>query len=64
MKKIYTGLYIVITILISFQNNGLSQTKLGIRGGLNLANISEDLGGTQSFDFEGTPLEITLNKAS
>ena len=64
MKKIYTGLFIVITILISFQNNAFSQTRLGIRGGLNLANINEDLGGTQSFDFEGTPLEITLKQSN
>jgi len=64
MKKMYTVLLVIATILVSINSIGLSQTKLGIRGGLNLANISEDLGGTENIDFEGIPLEITLSQSS
>jgi hypothetical protein len=64
MKKMYTVLFVIATILVSINSIGLSQTKLGFRGGLNLANISEDLGGTETFDFEGEPLEITLTQSS
>ena len=64
MKKMYAVLLVIATILVSINSIGLSQTKLGMRGGLNLANISEDVGGTETFDFEGTPLEITLNQAN
>jgi len=64
MKKMYTVLLVIATILVSINSIGLSQTKLGIRGGLNLANVSEDFGGTESFDFEGLPLQITLSQSS
>jgi len=64
MKRMYTILVFLTIILVSFSTISFSQTKLGIRGGLNLANISEDLGGTETFDFEGEPLEITLNQSS
>ena len=64
MKKMYAILFVFATILVSINSIGLSQTKLGIRGGLNLANVSEDFGGTESFDFEGEPLEITLSQSS
>lgn len=64
MKNLVTFVFLVAIILTSFNSSGLSQVKLGARGGLNLANISEDLGGTETIDFEGTPLEIRLNHTS
>ena len=64
MKKMCTILLVLVTIFVSLNTIGLSQTKLGIRGGLNLANVSEDFGGTESFDFEGLPLQITLSQTS
>jgi hypothetical protein len=64
MKKMYTLFLLIATILVSINSIGLSQTKLGIRGGLNLANVSEDLGGTEYFDFEDTPFEITLSQSN
>jgi len=64
MKNNYTTSVILAIVFILLSTIGLSQTKLGIRGGLNLANISEDLGGTESFDFEGLPLEITLSQSN
>ena len=60
MKKFFTLLF----ILFAFVSFSQAQVKLGPRGGLNLANVSEDLGGTQSFDIEGTPLEITLKQSN
>ena len=60
MKKFFTLLF----ILVAFVTFSQAQIKIGPRGGLNLANISEDLGGTQSFDFEGTPLELTLKQSN
>jgi len=64
MEKMYTVLLVIAAILVSINSIGLSQTKLGIRGGLNLANVSEDFGGTESFDFEGLPLQITLSQSN
>lgn len=64
MKKMYTTFLVIATILVSINTIGFSQTKVGIRGGLNLANVSEDFGGTESFDFEGLPLQITLSQTS
>jgi len=64
MKRMHTILVVLTITLVSLSTLSLSQTKLGIRGGLNLANISEELGGTESFDFEGTPLEITLSQSN
>lgn len=60
MKNLITFVFVVAIIFISFNSIGISQVKLGVRGGLNLANVSEDLGGTETFDFEGLPLQITL----
>ena len=64
MKKMYIGLLVIATILVTITSIGFSQTKVGIRGGLNLANISEDFGGAETFDFEGIPLQINLSQAS
>jgi len=64
MKKMYTTILVIAAILVSVNSIGLSQVKLGIRGGLNLANISEDVGGTETLDIEGELLEITLNQSS
>lgn len=64
MKNLITSIFFGAIIFTSFNSIGLSQVKLGVRGGLNLANINEDLGGTELFDFEGIPLEITLSKSS
>jgi len=64
MKKMYTVLLFIATILVSINSIGLSQTKVGIRVGLNLGNVSEDLGGTETIDFEGMPLALTLRQSN
>jgi len=64
MKKIYSVSLFILTILVLISSIGFSQVKLGVRGGLNLANVSEDLGGTETFDFEGLPLQITLDQSN
>ena len=64
MKKMYTVLLVIAAILVSINSIGLSQTKIGIRGGLNLANVSEDVGGTESIDFDGLAIPITLSQSS
>jgi len=64
MKNLFTLFFLVAIIFTSLNSIGLSQVKLGVRGGLNLANVSEDLGGTETFDFEGIPLQITLDQSN
>lgn len=64
MKRNYTIPFILIFALTLLSTVSLSQIKFGVRGGLNLANVSEDLSGTESIDFEGTPILLTLNQAN
>jgi hypothetical protein len=64
MKRIYTILMILSIALTLLNNVVFSQIKFGLRGGLNLANVSEDLGGTETVDFEGTPIQINLNQTN
>jgi len=55
----------LILIFIMFSSLSLmAQTKFGIRGGVNLVNVNEDLGGTEVVDFNGEPIEITLNQSN
>jgi hypothetical protein len=54
----------VILIVISFCSPGYSQVKFGFRGGLNLANVSEDLGGTEAIDFDGVPIVVDINQSN
>lgn len=64
MKNLVASVFLIAIIFTSFNSIGLSQVKLGVRGGFNLANISEDLGGTETFDFEGIPLQIMLDQSN
>jgi len=64
MKKLVTIVSLVLIYVTFYSSVGLSQVKLGVRGGLNIANINEDLGGTESIDFEGTPLDVTLEQST
>ena len=64
MKRMYTVLMLLTITFLSLSSTILSQTKLGIRGGLNLANVSEDLGGTETIDIEGTELTLELSQSN
>lgn len=64
MRKIFIVLIVIVPNLVLFNTISFSQTKFGIRGGLNFANVSEDLGGTESFDFEGTNLKLPLEQTN
>lgn len=63
MKTVLTNLVLVTICVILLCTIGLSQTKLGIRGGLNLANINHDFSGTESFDFEGSTFLETVSQS-
>ena len=56
---VFLSLSIIVLCTISF-----AQTNIGIRGGLNIANINEDLSGTETYDFEGANLIETLSQSS
>jgi Outer membrane protein beta-barrel domain len=62
--RIYRIIIILVMTLTSITTISLSQTRFGFRGGLNLANISEDLGGTEMVDFEGTSLPLKLAQSN
>jgi len=62
-KNIFISLMVTF-IVISFCSPGYSQARFGFRGGLNLANLSEDLGGTETIDFEGIPIGLTMNQSN
>ena len=63
MKRFFINLVVVTICVIIVSALGVSQTKLGIRGGLNLANINEDFGGTDTFDFEGSTFLQTVTQS-
>jgi len=63
MKRVFSNLLIINICIISFCAIGLSQTKIGLRGGLNLANINEDLSGNDSFEIEGSTFYQTVSQS-
>jgi hypothetical protein len=64
MSKRLLNSLMVTLLVISFCSLGYSQTRFGIRGGLNLANISEDVGGTEAIDFDGVPIVVDINQSN
>jgi len=62
-KNIFISLMVTL-IVISFCSPGYSQARFGFRGGLSLANISQDMGGTTMIDFEGNPIVLTMDQSS
>jgi hypothetical protein len=55
---------LIISLSLMISINLYSQTKFGFRGGLNLANVSEDLGGTETIDFDGESIEVTIDQSN
>jgi len=55
---------LIISIALMISINLYSQPKFGIRAGLNLANISEDLGGTETIDIGGESIEVTIDQSN
>lgn len=62
MNRPYLVLYVSL-IIFSLCSLGFSQSKFGLRGGLNLASVSEDLSGSQTIDVDGIPIEVNFEKS-
>jgi len=64
MKRL-SSIFVFLTMSITaFCTISFAQINIGIRGGLNISNINEDLSGTETYNFEDATLIETLNQSS
>ncbi len=65
MHRRFSTTLIAALFLITLSSGVFSQVKFGFRGGLNLANASEDLESeSEPIDFNGEPIEFSLDQTN